>query len=146
MAKVFSRARTLFVLFGGLAIGACASSSSPSAILSADAVPPALTALSPGVTDATLMNAGWSCLDLPGGDTVCAPPGIGLPVTPPLPDNSGPPSYTLAAFHNHQFDHLVKFLRPDLFHGQKCPGGEPMGEVHPVVGYYHCVIPGPPAP
>ena len=140
MAKVFSRARTLFVVFWGLALGACASSSSPSAILSAEAVPSELAALSQGVTDATLMNAGWSCLDVGGGATVCAPPGMGLPVIPPPPNNSGPPSYTLAAFLNHQFDHHVKFLRPDLFHNQPCVGGEPM-DLHPIVGYYHCVIP-----
>jgi hypothetical protein len=140
MAKVFSRARTLFVLLGGLAIGACASSSSPSALLSAEAVPPELAALSQGVTDATLMNAGWSCLDVGGGTTVCAPPGMDLPAIPPLPDNGGPPSYTLAAFDNHRFDHHVKFLRPDLFHQQPCVGGEPM-DFFELVGYYHCIIP-----
>ena len=141
MSNVFSRARMLFVVIAGLSIGACASSSSPSAIMSAEAVPSELAALSQGVTDATLINAGWSCNDVGPGVTVCAQPGLELPVIPPLPDNGGPPSYTLAAFLNHQFDHLVKFLRPDLFHNQRCPGGEPM-DLHPVVGYYHCVIPG----
>jgi hypothetical protein len=141
MSNVFSRARTLFVVIAGLSIGACASPSSPSANSPSQAVPSELTALSQGVTDETLINAGWSCLDLGGGAKVCAPPGMGLPVIPPPPDIVGPPSYTLAAFLNHQFDHLVKFLRPDLFHNQPCPGGEPM-DLHPVVGYYHCVIPG----
>jgi len=141
MSHVFSRARTLFVVFAGLAIGACASSTSPSATLSAEAVPSELAALSQGVTVTTLTDAGWHCNDIGGGNTVCAQPGLDLPVIPFVPENGGPPSYTLAAFHNDEFDHLVKFLRPDLFHNQRCPGGEPM-EKHPVVGYYHCVIPG----
>ena len=65
MSHVFSRARTLFVVFAGLAIGACASSTSPSATLSAEAVPSELAALSQGVTDETLANAGWTCVAPP---------------------------------------------------------------------------------
>jgi hypothetical protein len=146
MSNVFSRACASFVVLGGLA--ACASPSTPSAIPSVGAVPSGmtafstdpsgLTALRTGVTDETLKNAGWSCLDLGGGTTVCAQPGQDLPTIPFVP--GGPPTYTLTAFQNHEFDHHVKFLRPDLFHGQPCVGGEPM-ELHPVVGYYHCAIP-----
>jgi len=138
MSHVFSRVCTLFVMLGTLGMAACASPSSPSAISSAEAVSSGLTAQSGGVTDATLMNAGWSCMDVGGGFTVCAQPGQDLPPVPFVP--GGPPTYTLAAFLNHEFDHHVKFLRPDLFHDQKCVGGAPM-ERHPLVGYYHCAIP-----
>jgi hypothetical protein len=86
------------------------------------------------------MKAGWSCLEPGPGVTVCAPPGMGLPSIPPVPENGGPPSYTLAAFVDHQFDHHVKFLRPDLFHGQPCVGGEPM-DYFALLDYYHCIIP-----
>jgi hypothetical protein len=65
---------------------------------------------------------------------------MGIPAIPPIPNNGGPPSYTLAAFVNHQFDHHVKFLRPDLFHGQPCVGGEPM-DYFALLDYYHCIIP-----
>jgi hypothetical protein len=153
MSNVFSRACTLFVVFGGLAIGACASPSGPSAIpsgkqtqsaelgqSSALAVSSGLTELSQGVTDETLMNAGWSCIEPGLGVIVCAPPGMGIPSIPPVPDNGGAPSYTLAAFVDHQFDHHVKFLRPDLFHGQPCVGGEPM-DYFALLDYYHCIIP-----
>jgi hypothetical protein len=155
MAKMFSRACTLFVVFGGLGIGACTSPSRPSAIPSAEAVSSGLTALSQespetaslgltalshGVTDETLVKAGWSCIAPGPGVIVCAPPGMGLPSIPPLPNNGGAPSYTLAAFVDHQFDHHVKFLRPDLFHGQPCVGGEPM-DFFALIGYYHCIIP-----
>jgi hypothetical protein len=140
MSNVFSRACTLFVVFGGLLIGACGSPSGPSATASAGAASSGLTALSKGVTDATLMNAGWSCIEPGPGVTVCAPPGMGLPSIPPVPNNGGAPSYTLAAFVDHQFDHHVKFLRPDLFHGQPCVGGEPM-DYFALLDYYHCIIP-----
>ena len=155
MAKVFSRARNLLVVFGALGIGACASPSGPSGIASdkqaqgAELGQPSgravssglqVSTLSHGVTDATLMNAGWSCLEPGPGVTVCAPPGMGIPSIPPVPDNGGPPSYTLAAFVDHQFDHHVKFLRPDLFHGQPCVGGEPM-DYFALLDYYHCIIP-----
>lgn len=140
MPRVLSRARTWFVVLGGLGIGACASPSRPSEISSAGADSSGLSALSQGVTDATLMNAGWSCIEPGPGVTVCAPPGMGIPSIPPIPNNGGPPSYTLAAFVNHQFDHHVKFLRPDLFHGQPCVGGEPM-DYFALLDYYHCIIP-----
>ena len=157
MSNLFSRACTLFVVFGGLGIGACASPSGPGAISSsgnqtpgaelgqpsARAVASGLTessALSPGVTDVTLVNTGWTCIAPTPSLTVCAPPGMGIPSIPPVPDNGGPPSYTLAAFVDHQFDHHVKFLRPDLFHGQPCVGGEPM-DYFALLDYYHCIIP-----
>ena len=155
MSNVVSRACTLFVVLGGLGIGACASPSGPSAIPSgnqaqaaelgqpsAGAVSsgPQTSALSQGVTDVTLVNAGWSCIEPGPGVIVCAPPGMGIPSIPPVPNNGGAPSYTLAAFVDHQFDHHVKFLRPDLFHGQPCVGGEPM-DYFALLDYYHCIIP-----
>ena len=138
MSNVLSRACASFVLCGGLGLAACASPARPSAVPPAAAESSGLTAVSKGVTDDTLKNAGWSCMDIGGGFTVCAQPGQNLPPIPFVP--GGPPTYMLSAFLNGQFDHHVKFLRPDLFHGQPCPGGEPM-ELHPVVGYYHCAIP-----
>ena len=77
MSNLFSRASTLFVVVGGLGIGACASPSGPSAITSsgkpaqgeqlvqssARDVASGLTGVSPGVTDTTLVNTGWTCID-----------------------------------------------------------------------------------
>jgi hypothetical protein len=127
MSSVFRRACTLFVGLGGLGIGACASPSGPSAIpsgkqaqgaepgqASARDVSSGLEASAPaqGVTDVTLANAGWTCIQ-PGPAIICAPPGLGLPPIPPAAD--GQPTYTLMAFTlDHQFDHHVKLLRPDL--------------------------------
>ena len=83
--SLFSRACTLFVVFGALGIGACASPSGPSAMVSSKSaqgqalVPSSardvssgltMSALSKGVTDTTLMNAGWSCLEPGPGVTV----------------------------------------------------------------------------
>ena len=59
MSNVFSRACALFVVLGGLA--ACASPSRPSAIPSTADVGSGLTDISPGVTDTTLGNNGWTC-------------------------------------------------------------------------------------
>ena len=118
------------------AVSAASTPSSARAVASA----PTASALSQGVTDATLMNAGWSCIEPGPGLTVCAPPGMGLPSIPPIPNNGGAPSYNLAAFVNHQYDHRVRFLRPDLFHGQRCVGGEPM-DYFALLDYYHCIIP-----
>jgi len=149
------RACTAFVVFAGLGIGGCTSPSGPSAVptgnlaqgealgqLSARNVPSVLTgsALAGGVTDETLAKAGWACIEPGPGVIVCAPPGMGIPSIPPVPNNGGAPSYTLAAFVDHQFDHHVKFLRPDLFHGQPCVGGEPM-DYFALLDYYHCIIP-----
>lgn len=150
-----SRACTLFVVFAGLGIGACTAPSGPSAVrtgnlaqgeelgpLAARDVPAVLkgSALAHGVTDGTLANAGWSCIEPGPGVIVCAPPGMGLPSIPPVPDNGGAPSYTLAAFVDHQFDHHVKFLRPDLYRGQPCLGGEPW-HYFALLDYYECIIP-----
>ena len=155
MSNLFSRACTLFVVFGGLGIGACTSPSGPSATttgtltqgaelgqLPARDVSSGLqaSALAQGVTDTTLMNAGWTCIEPAPGLTLCAPPGMGLPSIPPVPDNGGAPSYTLRAFVNHQFDHHVKFLRPDLYQGQPCLGGDPW-TYFALLDYYECIIP-----
>ena len=156
MSNLFSRACTLFVVFGAWGIGACASPSEPSAIPlgnqtsraelgqpSVRAVASGLTeswAISPGVTDTTLGNTGWTCLSPNPSLTVCAPPGLGFPPRPPLPNNGGAPSYTVWAFVNHQYDHRVKFIRPDLYQGQPCQGDEPYN-LFPPVNYYECIIP-----
>ena len=154
MSNVFSRACTLFVVFGGLGIGACASPSGPSAISSdkqtqgaepeqssARAVPSGLTAsaLSRQVTDVTLANAGWTCIQPGNGLTLCAPPGLGLPPIPPAAD--GQPTYDIMAFTlDHQFVHHVKLLRPDLYHGEPCLGGDPWTYLG-FLNYYECIIP-----
>jgi hypothetical protein len=148
VSNVFSRACTLFVVVGGLGIGACASPSTPSAIPSAGDISSGLTAISssgltaisPGVTDTTLVNTGWTCIAPTPSLTVCAPPGLGFPPRPPIPNNGGAPSYTIWAFHDGQFDHRVKFLRPDLYQGQPCLGDEPWTLFAPV-NYYECIIP-----
>ena len=99
-----------------------------------------LTDISPGVTDTTLGNSGWTCIDPNPSLTVCAPPGLGFPPRPPIPNNGGAPSYTIWAFHNHVYDHRVKFIRPDLYQGQPCQGDEPYTLFAPV-NYYECIIP-----
>jgi hypothetical protein len=152
MSHVLSRARTLLVVFGALGIGACASPSGPSAIPSETPGAPSgqpsataassgfqLSTLSRGVTDVTLLNAGWNCIE-PGipGVTVCAPPGLDLPPIPPAAN--GRPSYTLAAFVDHQFDHHVKFLRRDLYSDQPCLGGG-RWELLEFLNYFECIIP-----
>jgi len=153
MSNVFSRACTLFVVLGTLGAAACQSSLAPSAMPSGRPAPgeqPGLSsareissglqasALAQGVTDATLVNAGWACIEPAPGLTLCAPPGMGLPPIPPAAD--GEPTYNLTAFVNHQFDHHVKFLRPDLYHGGPCLGGEPW-TLFALLNYYECIIP-----
>jgi hypothetical protein len=141
MSNMFSRACTLFVVFGGLGIGACASPSGPSAIPSGN-VSSGLTAsaLSQGVTDLTLAKAGWACMPLPDR-IICAPPGLGLPPVPPLPNNGGAPTYHITAFTlDHQFLDRARFLRPDLYHGQPCLGGGPW-TLFELVNYYECLDP-----
>jgi hypothetical protein len=154
MSNVLSRACTLFVVFGGLGIGACASPSGPGTIsssgkaaqgeqlvqLPARDVSSGLTAISPGVTDTTLGNNGWTCIDPNPSLTVCVPPGLGFPPRPPIPNNGGAPSYTVWAFQNHVYHHRVKFIRPDLYQGQPCQGDEPYTLFAPV-NYYECIIP-----
>jgi hypothetical protein len=98
------------------------------------------SALSEGVTDVTLANAGWTCLQLPNGVILCGPPGLGLPPIPPAAD--GQPTYNVMAFTpDHQFLHDVKLLRPDLYHGQPCQGGDPWRYID-FLNYYECIIPG----
>ena len=154
MSNLFSRACTLFVVFGALGIGACASPSGPGAIsssgkpaqgeqlvpLPARDVSSGLQAFAPGITDTTLMDTGWTCITLPSLTVVCAPPGLGFPPRPPIPDNGGAPSYTVWAFVDHEYHHRVKFIRPDLYQGQPCQGDEPYTLFAPV-NYYECIIP-----
>jgi hypothetical protein len=153
MSHVLSRGCTWLVVFGALGIGACASPSGPSAIASGKLTQSAelgqpqarnvfsgqqVSALSEGVTDVTLMNAGWTCIEPAPGLTLCVPPGMGLPPMPPTGD--GQPSYNVTAFVDHHFDHHVKLLRPDVYKGQPCLGGEPWPFLD-FLNYYECVIP-----
>jgi hypothetical protein len=143
MSNVFSRTCALFVVVGALGMAACASPSRPSAIPSAGDVPSELTAISPGVTDVTLANAGWTCVapPIPFPFIICAPPGLGFPPFPPIPNNGGAPSYTLMIFtRDHQLDHHAKFLRPDLYQGQPCLGDEPW-PLSARYNYNECIIP-----
>jgi hypothetical protein len=41
---------------------------------------------------------------------------------------------------DHQFIHHVKLLRPDLYHGQPCLGGDPWAYLD-FLNYYECIIP-----
>jgi hypothetical protein len=98
------------------------------------------SALSDGVTDVTLANAGWTCIQPGNGLVLCAPPGLGLPPIPPAAD--GQTTYDIMAFTlDHQFVHHVKLLRPDLYHGQPCMGGDPWIYLD-FLNYYECIIPG----
>jgi hypothetical protein len=119
------------------AASAVSAASTPSSARAVSSGAAALT-LSQGVTDVTLANAGWSCIQ-PGPVILCAPPGSGLPPIPPAAN--GQPTYDLMAFTlDHQFDHHVKFLRPDLYHGQPCRGGDPW-TYFALLDYYECIIP-----
>ena len=153
MSNVLSRACTLFVVLGGLGMGACASPAGPSATPSggqtqgvelgqpsARAVSSGLqvSTLSRGVSDVTLANAGWSCLEVAPGLTICAPPGSGLPPIPPAAN--GRPTYDLMGFVDHVLDHHAKFLRPDLYHGQPCLDGDPWSYFG-LLDYYECIVP-----
>ena len=114
-------------------------------LFGASALPPApdaaptLSALSKGVTDVMLANAGWTCIQPGNGLILCGPPGLGLPPIPPAAD--GQPTYNIMAFTlDHEFVHKVKLLRPDLYHGQPCQGGEPWVYLA-FLNYYECIIP-----
>jgi hypothetical protein len=97
------------------------------------------SAFSEGVTDVILANAGWACIEPGNGLVLCAPPGLGLPPIPPAAD--GQPTYDIMAFTlDHQFIHHVKLLRPDLYHGQPCLGGDPWAYLD-FLNYYECIIP-----
>jgi len=137
MSHVFSRGCTLFVVVVGLGMAACASPSRPSSIPSAGAIPSGVTASALG----TGANAGWTCLQPPGvTGFICAPPGLGLPPIPPAAD--GQPTYNITAFTlDHQFVHRIKLLRPDLYHGEPCLGGDPWTYID-FLDYYECIIPG----
>ena len=143
MSNVFSRTCALFAVAGALAMTACAPPSRPSAIPSAGDIPSELTAISPGVSDVTLANAGWTCVapPVPFPWIICAPPGLGSPPFPPLPNNEGAPSYTLMIFtRDHQLDHHAKFLRRDLYQNQRCLGDEPWTWSERYQ-YFECIIP-----
>jgi hypothetical protein len=47
----------------------------------------------------------------------------------------------MAFTFDHQFVHHVKLLRPDLYHGQPCQGGEDWVLIG-ILNYYECLIPG----
>src|SRR5689334_3245182 len=114
--------------------------STPSVSLSAAASPESLSAQSHGETDVTLTNAGWTCIQPGNNLTLCAPPGLGLPPIPPA--GNGEPTYNIMAFTlDHQFVHHVKLLRPDLYHGEPCLGGQPWTYID-FLNYYECLIPG----
>jgi hypothetical protein len=155
MSNVFSRACILFVVIGGLAIAGCGSPSVPSAVPSVtpsrgeelgqssardDSSDLKASALSQGLTDVTLANAGWTCIQPGNGFTLCASPGTGIPPIPPAAD--GQPTYDLMVFTlDHQFVHHVKLLRPDLYHGESCLGGAPWTYLD-FLNYFECIIPG----
>ena len=116
--------------------------SRPSASSAAGAIPTGLktSALSDGVTDVTLANAGWTCIEPGNALVLCGPAGVGLPPIPPAAN--GQPTYDIMAFTlDHQFVHHVKLLRPDLYHGQPCRGGDPWVYLD-FLNYYECIIPG----
>jgi hypothetical protein len=147
MSNVFSRACTVLVVSAGLGIGACAQPSAPSAIPSgkqtqgAEPSESSARSLSSGLTASVLggVNAGWTCIEFPNG-FVCAPPGLGLPAVPPVPDYGGASTYNLSAFTlDHQFIHRFKLLRPDLYHGEPCLGGDSW-EYIPFLDYFECII------
>jgi len=130
-----------------LALAGCAGSEgirTPTAAsaVSAPSTPSSARAVSNGPTASVLdteVNAGWTCVSFPNG-FVCAPPGLGLPAVPPLPDHGGAPTYNLSAFTlDHQFIHRFKLLRPDLYHGEACLGGDPWKYI-PFLGYFECII------
>jgi hypothetical protein len=150
MSSVCSRACVLFVVVGGLVIGGCGSPSVPSEIASVTGanggtvgqsstqdVSPRLT--TQRLSDVTLAKAGWTCFQPGNGLTLCAPPGTGVPPLPPT--GEGKATYDLMAFTlDHQFVHHIKLLRPDLYHGEPCLGGDPWSFLA-IVGYYECIIP-----
>ena len=140
MSNAFSRACTLFVVLGGVGIGACASPTQRedvgwSSMMISPSGPPSSSAIS------TAANNGWNCFQPPGiTGFICAPPGLGLPSVPPVANYGGAPSYNLSAFTpDHTFIHRFKLLRPDLYHDQPCRGGDPW-EYIPFLDYFECII------
>jgi hypothetical protein len=47
----------------------------------------------------------------------------------------------MAFTFDHQFVHHGKLLRPDLYHGEPCLGGDPWTYLG-FLDYYECIIPG----
>jgi hypothetical protein len=143
MSNVCSRACTLFVLLGGLGIGACAAQTQREDVGSSIMIisPSGLPSSSLSAMSAETNN-GWTCLQPlgAGGGFICAPRGLGLPSVPPVPNYGGAPTYNLSAFTpDHQFVHRFKLLRPDLYHHQPCLGGDEW-EYIPFLDYFECVI------
>ena len=140
------------IFIGTLFAVGCSQMSSPTVPTSASSAPSltsssiasvsssgTLTALGRAVTDETLANAGWSCIQPGNGLTLCFPPGGGVPSIPPLPDNGGAPTYTFMAFTlDHQFVHRVTLRRADLYHGEPCLGGAPWNYLA-FLNYYECI-------
>jgi hypothetical protein len=127
-------------LIGCADSGATGGATAPSAVSGRSMSSAATSALSEGETDLTLANAGWTCLQPGNGLVLCGPPGSGLPPIPPAAD--GQPTYNIVAFTlDHHVVHHVKLLRPDLYHGQPCLGGDPWVYID-FLGYYECIIPG----
>jgi hypothetical protein len=138
---------------GGMGSPTVASVVSPASSPSASSAPSAIPVGAParevsagqalahseGLTDLTLANAGWTCIE-PGNSLVlCGPPGLGLPSIPPAAD--GRPTYDIMAFTlDHQFVHRVKLRRPDLYHGEPCQGGDSWAYLD-FLNYYECIIP-----
>jgi hypothetical protein len=98
------------------------------------------SALGDGVTDETLADAGWTCIQPGNGLTLCFPPGLGAP---PFLPAVGSPTYTFMAFtSDHEFVHRVTLRRADLYHGEPCLGGAPweyLGFLH--LDYFECINP-----
>jgi len=150
MSNELKRACTVLVVLGGLAIGACESPSAPTAVPAGQGEPGqsagaqsfglAASAGQRQVTDVTLAKAGWICIQPGNGLTLCGAPGLGVPPIPPAAD--GQPRYNIMAFtQDHAFVHKVELLRPDLYHGQPCVGGDPWTYLD-FLDYYECIIPG----
>ena len=151
MVNVLKRGCTVLVAFGWLALGACASPSAPTAVpagggessqssVQAESVGLAASAGERQVTDLTLAKAGWICIQPGNGLTLCGAPGLGVPPIPPAAQ--GQPRYNLMAFTaEHEFVHKVELLRPDLYHGEPCLGGDPWTYLD-FLDYYECLIPG----
>lgn len=136
------------VVVGTVFVGGCSQmgqSTSPTVPSSASSVASSTVRdVSSGLTASALgtgVNAGWTCLQPPGTtDFICAPPGLGIPSVPPVPDYGGAPTYNLSAFTaDHEFIHRLKLLRPDLYHGQPCLGGDPWNYIL-FLDYYECII------
>jgi hypothetical protein len=131
---------------------ACSGENSPTAPTATTTLPvgsatitvqdPGASSSSPGagVTDETLANAGWTCIQPGNGLTLCFPPGLGAP---PFLPAVGAPTYTFMAFTSgHEFVHRVTLRRADHYHGEPCLGGAPweyLGFIN--LDYFECINP-----